>query len=400
MRIVISFNQLVGLGGTETYVLTVAGALERLGHDVVIHAHQTGPAADLAGEHGTRVIEHESDLPARCDVVLAQDAATAYTMARRYPRAARVVVAHSTAFPLQTPPQLEHTCQAVVALNDRLRRQVEQLAWHPRVVRLRQPVDLQRFCFRATNADQRRPPRVLWLTNYPGGARQAILGDACRRVGFELKRIGAPTVTTATPEHEIAQAEIVVSLGRGVLEAMACGRAAYVFGIAGGDGWVTAASYPELEADGFTGRANGRSIGMDRLVEDLESWSERLGETGRDLACAHHDADRHAVELLELFEQLETPPAEPPSVAQELARLVRLEWDARTHARSAVSEAAKAWAEVATLREQQARTEARHGELERRLADLRATRRYRLACLIASPLDRLRARRDRARRSR
>jgi hypothetical protein len=83
MRIVVSHEQLVGFGGSESYSLTVVEGLERLGHDVVLHALQTGPSAELARERGIRVERRESRLPATCDAVLAQDGVTAYALARR-----------------------------------------------------------------------------------------------------------------------------------------------------------------------------------------------------------------------------------------------------------------------------------------------------------------------------
>ena len=43
----------------------------------------------------------------------------------------------------------------------------------------------------------------------------------------------------------MADADIVVGYGRSVLEAMAMGRAAYVWDHAGGDGWVTPETYPD-----------------------------------------------------------------------------------------------------------------------------------------------------------
>ncbi len=393
MQIVISFERMVGFGGTETYVLTIASALERLGHEVVIHAQETGPCAEFARAHGARVIELESQLPPRCDAVFAQDAATAYTMASLYPDAARVFVAHSAAFPLQTPPQLDNVCQAVVTMNERLRRRSEQLARHPRVVRLRQPIDLQRFCFRATNLEQRKPPRVLWLNNYPGSTRQRMIERACEQAGLELRQTGAASTPTATPEHEIAAAEIVISLGRGALEAMASGRAAYVYGVAGGDGWVTADSYPALERDGFSGRAFGHAAGFEQLARDLSAWSEELGETGRELACTHHDADEHAVELVELLERLDASPAKPPRAARELGRLVRLEWDRGMQARAAAAEAAALRSELSRTREALGSAQASAAQFERKLDQVRASRRYRLASWLAWPLEQLRARR-------
>jgi hypothetical protein len=36
MRILLSFENFIGFAGTETYVLTVAKELDRLGHDVKV----------------------------------------------------------------------------------------------------------------------------------------------------------------------------------------------------------------------------------------------------------------------------------------------------------------------------------------------------------------------------
>src|SRR5581483_10412286 len=89
MRIVTSVWGLTGFGGTESYTLTVASELERLGHDVWIYAPEIGASGEHARARGMRVIDEESRLPGECQAVLAQDAATAYHMAGRYPEAVR-----------------------------------------------------------------------------------------------------------------------------------------------------------------------------------------------------------------------------------------------------------------------------------------------------------------------
>ena len=81
----------------------------------------------------------------------------------------------------------------------------------------------------------------------------------------------------------MADADIVVGYGRSVLEAMALGRAAYVWDIAGGDGWVTPETYPTLEADGFSGAATDPIIDADRMRADFASYGPELGAFGFDL---------------------------------------------------------------------------------------------------------------------
>lgn len=350
MRIAIGLRSLSGFGGTESYALTVAGELERLGHDVWVQAPELGPSAEHAAAHGVRIVPRTADLP-ECDVALSQDADSAFGLAERFPEAVRVMVAHSAVFSLQSPPQLPDVCHAVVTLNDRVGRRVAAMAAPPRQVRLRQPIDLQRFCYRRLEPAPGRKPKALVLSNYLRGARLEMVADAARAAGFDLEHVGTFGMSTATPEHRIAEASVVIGLGRGVIEAMASGRAAYVLDVTGGDGWVTEATYPIMESDGFSGRALGGVVSAERLTADLAGWDEWLGEVGRDLACTHHDVGIHAVELVELFASLDPTPL-PPTPTSELARLVRLEWDRHGQARGEAAEAARLRTALAAAHEE------------------------------------------------
>ncbi len=153
--------------------------------------------------------------------------------------------------PSSRPGQLDPP-PPVVVLNDRVARRIAALGSRPEVVRLRQPIDIERF--RPRGAARRRARRVLLLSNYLKGAPLRMLENVCDDLGLELVRLGASGTPTLDPQGEMADADIVVGYGRSVLEAMALGRAAYVWDYAGGDGWVTPETYPALEADGFCRR--------------------------------------------------------------------------------------------------------------------------------------------------
>ena len=357
MRLLLSHQEFRGYGGTETYMLTVAQSLQRLGHEVLIFARALGPMAEFARGRGVVVFDDEGALPEHCDAVLAQDADTAHTLAVRYPQAARVFVTHSTDHLLQHPPQASGACQAVVVMNDRIARHVEGRAWAPRVVRLRQPIDLYRFQLSDTGVTG--PRRVLVLSNYVKGRREEMIERACSDAGLEVAFAGVNGRPTPQPELAIAEADVVIGLGRGILEAMAAGRAAYVFGPVGGDGWVTPEAYPALEADGFSGRANGRIIDGPALTRDLGLWREDMGESNRDLAHAHHAAPEHALRLVELARSLGAPGWLEPEAALEAARLARLEQQAEAEGTLAEEMSRRARVQTEELRRGQPRSRRR-----------------------------------------
>src|SRR5213082_1157479 len=79
---------------------------------------------------------------------------------------------------------------------------------------------------------------------------------ACAHAGIELRHIGQYSTEGQVPaERALDDADIVFGKARVIYEAMACGRAAYVFDHNGGEGWVTRETYGALSADNFGGQA-------------------------------------------------------------------------------------------------------------------------------------------------
>jgi hypothetical protein len=186
----------------------------------------------------------------------------------------------------------------------------------------------------------------------------------------------------------------VIALGRSVLEGMAAGRAVYVYGVVGGDGWVTPDRYPAMEADGFAGLSNRElTIDASRLTSDLARWQPSMGEVNRDLVFSHHETREHAIELLSLAQRIGSPQSFERTPADELSHLVRRERQAYLRCTGALLEAGRLRSESEQLGSHLAAAHAHNAMLEGSLRELRETRRYRLGCLLARPLDRLPARR-------
>jgi glycosyltransferase involved in cell wall biosynthesis len=315
----------LGLGGVESYTLTVAEQLQRLGHDVSILGVKPGPAVDVAAARGLELVLDQARLSERCDVAFAQDAITAYQLGERFPEAPLVYAAHADEYDFCTPPQLPGFVQAVVVLNDRIARHVRSHAIVPEVVRLRQPVDAKRFYPRIPLHE--RPRRALLLGNWVQADRRRLILTACASAGIECREYGATFgAYTREPELELAATDIVFGKARVIVEAMAAGRAAYVLDHNGGDGWVTPERYELLEADNFGGQAEGVAIDEARLTSDLSEYHSGMGPANRDLAVANHSASRHAHELVALFERLGGRTERSPAEARELSRLARLQW--------------------------------------------------------------------------
>lgn len=363
MRILISVARF-GLGGSETYSATVAEELERLGHQVTLHAEKASPEGrEMVASRGLRLCLGEPPAPVEVDAVIAQDAAAAYELASDRPAPRQIFVIHGFAG-FEHPPSGLRPHPLVVVLNDRVRQRAAALSAQPEVVRMRQPIDIERF--RPRGGCRRRARRVLILSNYLHGDRIRTIERVCESLGLELVRLGAVGTRTIEPQAALADSDVVVGYGRSVLEAMAMGRAAYVWDHAGGDGWVTPENYPTLEADGFAGGATEAVIDADRMREDFAGYRPELGEVGYDLVRNHHSATEHAEALVDLLEDVPSPGGDDHHL-ETLALLVRAET-------RALIRADRLEAELRRTSEEREAERARSEDVERQLRELRELR--------------------------
>ncbi len=387
MRVVLANQGFARSGGTEVYLLTVAEHFQRLGHEVSIYVHEVGPFSEHARTRGVRVHNELHELPGDCDVLMTQDAVVAYELADRYPDARHVFRACSDVFSLSVPPQLRGIVDVILVLNDRFARFAGACAVTSEPLRLRVPIDIDRLT--PLGSIRPRPRRAVMLGNYPD--RHELVREVWGRHGVEVTVVGGSQQRYDVAEA-VADADIVVAKNRAALDAMACGRAVYVFDMFGGDGWVTPDRYAVLEADNFAGQATDRVIDATELARDLGEYDARMGMANRDLVVQHHCARDHVMALVSAIGELR-PGSRPAAPLQELSRLTNLLWvsdrdtigsqrmQAWLRERLAGAEALAADAEDALARAQANAThfEARAQGLQAQVDAMRETRAWRIA---------------------
>ena len=335
-----------GLSEPLPYLATVFEHLERLGHEVLVFTAEAGPPAD-----GLRVVSAERGLPLAPDVIYAQDAYAALLLADLYPLTPQVFALHDDRDELWLPPQLPAVIARVVVFDDRGGDRARAASLVHEIVRLRRPVDTDRFSPRAPLRD--RPRAALVGLDHLSDYRRGLLERACTDAEIQVGD----------------EADLVIGRGLPILEAMASGRAAYVYGEDGGDGWVRPERYELLEADGFSGRAEVSATDFERLRRDLDGYDPAMGPANRELALAHSARD-HAQELISIFDTL-APRRDPVDAPlRELARLVRVEAATSRRAEAAAAEAHEARKRARELERELAEARKRSETLTERVAGL------------------------------
>jgi hypothetical protein len=318
---------MIWAGGAETHLVTIGGQLLRLGHEVVVYSPEVGPFADYATERGLKVVDDARKLPDECDVVFAQDSLVVYDVADRYPGALMVFRICGDIRDLESPPQVDGVVDLVVVLSDRYARLAQALAVRTPLLRLRVPVDIDRL--KPVGAPRARPKRAVVLGNFPDRIR--VIREAWEPRGIEVTHVGA-TNQRYDVAAALQDADIVVAKSRAAVDAMACGRAVYVFDTFGGDGWVTPEAYTAMEADNFAGLATGRVVRAAELAQDLADYDPDMGLVNRDLAVQHHSARDHVAQLVAAVDG-SAANGERITPLRELSRLTALQWSWERFAR-------------------------------------------------------------------
>lgn len=265
MRILLTNNAMNHLYGTESWVLSVGKELLRRGHYVEVFTLHPGLAARLAERNGIPV-KGTSDVTEDFDLALMNHTSTLPYVPYW---TKRIFTTHGIKNELEEPPGYVKT----VAISEESARGLYEV--------IRGGIDLCRF--RPVRPINPEPRTVLYLSHphYAGGS--ALVWRACEITGLRLIQIRTEVTDV---ERLIQEADLVVGFGRGLVEAMGCGRVVisgdnrthYMDGFRGG-GIVTPDNFDLLKRDSFTGRSSGqKEFTPETLAEELLRYKPEYGE--------------------------------------------------------------------------------------------------------------------------
>lgn len=259
MRILITNNTLGDLAGTETWVITMCRELSKK-HEVGVYSQHKGYVASL-------LREYIDDSPRGYDLALINHSNNAHVDAKF-----KIFTSHGVVPALETPPK---GMDYYVAVNENVaaRHDIKHI--------IKNPIDTE--LFRPMSPIRNRPDRVLSLTTQPI--------PIAHRTGSRREY--------STPDI-MNDVDVVVSLGRGALEAMSCGRCVITWDVKSGWGGVGDGYLDDLTR--LTGYVAGpylkRSLDWG---EELAKYDPEHGERNREYILKHHDVRNIAKEYIKIW---------------------------------------------------------------------------------------------------
>jgi hypothetical protein len=303
MRVVIANHSLDTPAGSETYVMTLAQGLRTLRHDVICFSAHVGQVGDAIRRQGVRVVADAREVGA-VDVIHSSHFDSTHLALAAMPVTPVVFVQHGvgTREVLERAPGPRDAIERWVAVSDRV---AEAMVWRDGLSReqihvIPNFVDLERF---APLHPPRSPSRTaLFLSNFQTPGMRRLIREACQLAGLEPRFVGGHR-STMDVRSELMVADVVVTIGRGAIEAMACARPVVLLSLAGGDGLLTPETAVQALRSNYAGLVRRTIPTAPELAAELRRATPALGRWGREWVEQHHDARALVPRLVTLYEE-------------------------------------------------------------------------------------------------
>lgn len=289
LKILVATNHLDMYAGSETWTYTMVNELRRLGHDVDIYTRQIGKIAEkIPGVYsGDIVKEREYDLILINHNTCLKDLENV--------KGYKIFTSHGV-YPLLEQPA--KGADAYVSVTPEVQRHMESQGFKSTVIY--NGVDINRF--KPVKSPNDVIKNVLCMCK--GEVAAALVNQVCIKKNWEFKWIKGWFNT----EEAINDSDIVFTLGRGAIEAMACGREVFILdsraymkqGIVG-DGLFRTNHAPEIMEYNYSGRAAKRRFDIDTIIEELVLYNLKSALQNNAYAMTVHNVADKVNEYLKIY---------------------------------------------------------------------------------------------------
>lgn len=280
-RVLVATNHLNTLGGTETYTYALVKELVRLGFGVDVFTLNPGHMSERIAKFANVVTNPNPEY----DVILINHGPTLERLA--HIKGYKIFTSHGIFPDLE---KVKEGADEYIAISE----EVADTIPNSRIIR--NGIDCDRF---KPTKPLNKKPKVLSMCQ--GTEAREMVERACKELDYEFAWVERNFYDI---ENKINEADIVVTLGRGAMEAMSCGRAVFVFDSrpymgAKGDGWITKDNWQQLAKNNFSGRATNKKYTIEDLKEELKQYSTEMNN--RDVVLEHFNIQKQVQEYHPLF---------------------------------------------------------------------------------------------------
>lgn len=272
-KILITNNHLVRYGGTETWVITMAKELEMMGHNVGVYSKIKGGLYDT--------LKWKDDNPKDYDLALINHNVNMGVDAKF-----KIFTSHGVIPELERPVA---GADAYVAVSEEIALRYSDY----NMLVIRNPINI--YGTHAFNPPNKELHNILFMSNNPLLVLP-IVKEATKGYGLTVLSGGREM-----SEPYIRNADLVITLGRGAYESLACGKNVLVYDYNGGDGLLNPLNIKEIRKNNCSGRRHSKQYTAPELRQEIERYNPYNAIEMRKYIVDNHDVRKIAAQYLEIY---------------------------------------------------------------------------------------------------
>lgn len=296
MKILVTNNTLKGIGGSETYAYALINELNnREGIEVHGFSKNIGLISEKLRQIGVKITTTPID---EYDLVLASHTST-IRFIKNF-NAVKIQTCHGVY------PKVEQPIKGVdiyVSISDEVKNHLKMNGYESKIIH--NGVDCDRF--KPLNSINKDLKRILSLSH-----SESLNNDIrliCNKLNIEFKTLNKYKNPIFNVEDEINKSDMVITIGRGVYESMACSRNVLILDERHyldkpplGDGLVTPHNISDFIKNNCSGRYSGVIFDSKLIEESIRRYDPTLGDDNRDYVVNNLNIKSKVDEYLKLYD--------------------------------------------------------------------------------------------------
>lgn len=327
MKILLGNNTLSLLAGSETWTYALALALKKAGHEVSCFASILGqisidlekegiPCFDIISTKGVEPFsiilkeEHKHEY----DVIFSNHWNIVEYLRSQFPTTPIVCTIHGimhqmedeTGATVDAPehPAMNSGVNQFVAVSEEVQKKLKD-DYNLESIVVRNFIDTKHFKFSKVN---KKPKEFLVNTNYAfkDDPEILVLREVAKHYGAKLAAIGQNFIMTKDTMKSIKNADIVIGMGRSVLEGVSMGRLGIVHGRWGTAGIINKDNVESLKTYNFSGRdSKGKTWTKGQFIEEIDkNYKTSVLEWGKTYIGTNHNVSMAVNSYIEIAKSL------------------------------------------------------------------------------------------------
>jgi len=309
MKVLITNHHLLDYTGSEIFTLELSKFLKKKGFDVFVYSKFINKLSSKFKELEIPLITNlELIKKIKFDIAHVHHNISAYEVRYFFPNLPIIYLSHGIIPFLEQPPItiLDIDISYYLAVSEEVKKNLILNYKIPKekVEIFRNIVDSKIF-FPISEINE-KPKNALILSSKIDSQTESIIREALYKLNIKLNIVGqrfGMIEYYEIPKH-INNADIVFSLGRGVIETMMCGRIPIVYDYQGGDGVVTTKNIKEIMKNNFSGRRYKLKFTVNSLIKEINKYEKESAKELRNYALKYFDGETNTKKLIKIYEKV------------------------------------------------------------------------------------------------